>query len=98
MKKHHEYSPKQTREIFYHNGWYNIVGFHTRNIPHSGHEYIQLKALELSNADAILLSPVAGIKKIGDFNSDIIMMCYQILFLFLKHIPIFYVLVTVVDQ
>lgn len=76
-KNHHEYSPKQTREIFYHNGWYNIVGFHTRNIPHTGHEYIQIKALELSNADAILLSPVTGIKKSGDFSSDVIINCYQ---------------------
>ena len=76
-KKHHEYSPKQTREIFYHNGWYNIIGFHTRNIPHTGHEYIQLKALELSNADAILLSPVTGIKKPGDFSSEVIIKCYQ---------------------
>ncbi len=76
-KKHHEYSPKQTREIFYHNGWYNIVGFHTRNIPHTGHEHIQIKALELSNADAILLSPVTGIKKTGDFSSDVIIACYQ---------------------
>ena len=76
-KKHHEYSPKQTREIFYHNGWYNIVGFHTRNIPHTGHEHIQIKALELSNADAILLSPVTGIKKTGDFSPDVIIACYQ---------------------
>ncbi|MBT6113954.1 MAG: hypothetical protein HOH03_10125 [Candidatus Marinimicrobia bacterium] len=76
-KKHHEYSPKQTREIFYHNGWYNIVGFHTRNIPHTGHEYIQIKALDLSNSDAILLSPVTGIKKSGDFSSDVIIACYQ---------------------
>ena len=72
-----EYSPKQTREIMYHNGWYNLVGFHTRNIPHSGHEHIQLKALELSNADAILLSPVIGMKKKGDFTSDIIIKCYE---------------------
>jgi pyruvate kinase len=76
-KMHHEYSPKQTREIFYHNGWYNIVGFHTRNIPHTGHEHIQIKALEISNADAILLSPVTGIKKTGDFSSDVIIACYQ---------------------
>jgi len=76
-KKHYEYSPKQTREIFYHNGWFNIVGFHTRNIPHSGHEYIQRKALELSNTDAILLSPVTGIKKTGDFTTKAIIACYQ---------------------
>ena len=76
-KKDFEFSPKQTREIFYHNGWYNIVGFHTRNIPHTGHEYIQRKALELSKADAILLSPVAGIKKEGDFKTNVIINCYE---------------------
>ena len=77
--KNYEFTPKQTREIFYHNGWHNIVGFHTRNIPHNGHEYIQKKALELSNADAILLSPVTGKKKAGDFKTDIIVECYKTL-------------------
>ena len=24
-------TPKQTREIFDHNGWHDIIGFHTRN-------------------------------------------------------------------
>jgi pyruvate kinase len=76
-KREYEFSPKQTREIFYHNGWYNIVGFHTRNIPHTGHEFIQKQALEISNAEAVLLSPVTGIKKKGDFRSNIIMACYQ---------------------
>tara|TARA_Y100001970_G_scaffold15871_1_gene17874 strand:+ start:58646 stop:60880 length:2235 start_codon:yes stop_codon:yes gene_type:complete len=75
--KDFEFTPKQTREIFYHNGWNNVVGFHTRNIPHGGHEYIQQKALELSNADAILLSPVTGKKKPGDFKTDIIVECYK---------------------
>ena len=76
-KKDFEFSPKQTRAIFYHNGWNNVVGFHTRNVPHTAHEYIQRKALELSNTDAILLSPVTGVKKIGDFKTNIIINCYQ---------------------
>ena len=74
-----EFSPKQVREIFYHNGWNNVVGFHTRNIPHTGHEYIQKKALELSSVDAILLSPVSGVKKTGDFKTNVIINCYQTL-------------------
>ncbi len=73
----HELSPKQTRGIFYHNNWRNVVGFHTRNIPHRGHEYIQRKALELSDCDAILISPVTGIKKSGDFTSNSIISCYK---------------------
>ncbi len=70
-------TPKQTRELFNHNGWHDIIGFHTRNIPHKGHEYIQREALERYNADAILISPVTGKKKSGDFNGDFIIECYN---------------------
>jgi ATP sulfurylase len=70
-------TPKQTRDVFDHNGWHNIVGFHTRNICHRGHEYIQLKALEEYNADAIFITPVTGKKKKGDFTSKIIMATYN---------------------
>ena len=70
-------TPKQTRDVFDHNGWHNIVGFHTRNICHRGHEYIQLKALEDYNADAIFITPVTGKKKKGDFTSKIIMQTYN---------------------
>ena len=75
----YEFSPENTREIFYQNGWQNIIGFHTRNIPHKGHEYIQKLALEMSSSDAILISPVTGLKKEGDFTAEIIIKCYEIL-------------------
>ena len=78
-KNDYEFSPKNTREIFYQNGWHNIIGFHTRNIPHKGHEYIQKLALENSSSDAILISPVTGLKKKGDFTAEIIIKCYEIL-------------------
>jgi pyruvate kinase len=71
------FTPKQTREIFYHKNWQNIIGFHTRNIPHRGHEFIQKKALESSNADAVFISPVIGRKKKGDFRSEIIFDSYE---------------------
>jgi len=79
LKKLPDYSlsPKQTREIFNHNGWHDIIGFHTRNVVHCGHEHIQRKALEITNADAIFISPVTGVKKKGDFTSDIIIDCYN---------------------
>ena len=70
-------TPKQTRDVFDHNGWHNIIGFHTRNICHKGHEYIQLKALEEFNADAIFITPVTGKKKKGDFTSDILLTTYN---------------------
>jgi len=70
-------TPNQLREIFYQKRWHNIIGFHTRNIVHRGHEYIQMKALEMSNADAILISPVTGPKKKGDFKAEAIIASYQ---------------------
>lgn len=72
-----ELSPRQTRDIFNQNGWYNVIGFHTRNICHKGHEYIQNQALKLTNADAIFISPVTGKKKKGDFTSEIVLRCYE---------------------
>jgi len=77
VKVAYDMTPHQTRKIFYRKGWYNIIGFHTRNVPHRAHEYIQKKALEQINADAIFISPVTGIKKKGDFNTDIIIRCYE---------------------
>tara|TARA_B100001248_G_C27387294_1_gene460345 strand:+ start:120 stop:2285 length:2166 start_codon:yes stop_codon:yes gene_type:complete len=75
----YELTPLQSRFVFDHNGWHNIVGFHTRNVPHSGHEFIQLASLKKINADAIFISPVTGEKKIGDFLADPIIQCYDLL-------------------
>ena len=75
----HELTPRQSRHIFAQNGWANIVGFHTRNVPHRAHEYIQLKALEESKSDAIFISPATGIKKPGDFSPLPIIECYNAL-------------------
>ncbi len=73
----YELTPKQTRTIFNDAGWHNIIGYHTRNVAHRGHEYIQKKALESTGADAIFISPVTGIKKSGDFTGNVIILCYE---------------------
>lgn len=73
----YELTPQKTRSIFHENGWHNIIGFHTRNVPHKGHEYIQKNALLKNNADALFISPVVGLKKKGDFSSNIIINCYR---------------------
>ena len=72
-----EATPKKVKEIIYSKGWHTIVGFHTRNIPHQGHIFIQKKAIEKVNADGIILSPLIGIKKKGDFSNDFIMKSYK---------------------
>ena len=44
-----------------------ISSFQTRNIPHFGHELIIKKLLE--NSDLVIINPVIGPKKKGDFTS-----------------------------
>ena len=73
----YELVPSQSRYIFDHNGWHNVIGFHTRNVQHRGHEFIQKEALKTINADAIFISPVTGIKKTGDFLAGPIIKCYD---------------------
>tara|TARA_R110000787_G_scaffold16622_53_gene51672 strand:- start:15807 stop:17969 length:2163 start_codon:yes stop_codon:yes gene_type:complete len=70
-------TPAQTRSIFSHKGWNRVVGFHTRNAPHRAHEYIQLAAMEQASADGLLISPVIGPKKPGDFEADAVLGAYQ---------------------
>lgn len=72
-------TPKQSRRIFRNFDWRTIVGFHTRNVPHRGHEFIQKEALERVKADALFISPVVGPKKAGDFKPDAIVNAYQIM-------------------
>lgn len=72
-------TPKQSRRIFKNFDWRTIVGFHTRNVPHRGHEFVQKAALEKVNADALFISPVVGPKKAGDFKPDAIVGAYELL-------------------
>ena len=74
-----EFSPKILRDIFNKKGWSRIVGFHTRNVVHRVHEYIQHKSLETTHADGLLISPVTGPKKSGDFNTAAILNSYELL-------------------
>ncbi|MCH8033921.1 MAG: sulfate adenylyltransferase [Bacteroidetes bacterium] len=70
-------TPKQIRSILRDLNMATVVGFHTRNVLHRGHEFIQKKALEMVNADGLLISPVIGPKKKGDFVSKAIIGSYE---------------------
>ena len=72
-------TPEQTRMIFSIKGWSRVVAFHTRNVPHKAHEYLMNEALKKCNADGLLIQPVIGPKKSGDFNSDVILGAYNTL-------------------
>ena len=73
----HFISPKQTRSIFRERGWKSVVGFQTRNVPHSGHEGLQKAALNLF--DGLFINPVIGKKKPGDFKDELILETYDAL-------------------
>ncbi|WP_420404971.1 pyruvate kinase [Nisaea sp.] len=72
-------SPATVRDILSQKGWNRVVGFHSRNVAHQVHLHIQLEALERANADGLLISPVLGFKKQGDFLSLPIIESYQAL-------------------
>ena len=70
-------TPSQTRMIFGMKGWSKIVAFHTRNVPHKGHEHVIRQGLERSNADGLFIHPVIGPKKPGDFVPEVILGVYD---------------------
>ena len=75
--KEYELDPQETREIFKEKGWKTIVAFQTRNAPHRAHEYLHRLGMEIG--DGLLIHPIIGLKKEGDFDSSVIIQAYQIL-------------------
>jgi len=77
--RHYQLTPTQTRFLFACKGWSRVVAFHTRNAAHRAHEYIQLKALELTKADGLYINPVIGPKKADDFLGASVLASYQLM-------------------
>lgn len=67
--------PIETRVLFKEKGWRTVVGFQTRNAPHTGHEYVQKTALTF--VDGLFINPVIGSKKPGDFKDEVILETYR---------------------
>ncbi|MBI4982293.1 MAG: sulfate adenylyltransferase [Candidatus Omnitrophica bacterium] len=70
-------SPQQTREIILERNWKTVASFQTRNIPHRAHEFQQKLALSIT--DGILIHPIIGWKKAGDFHPEHIIKAYKVL-------------------
>ncbi len=70
-------SPKETRILFIKKGWNTIAAFQTRNVPHRGHEFIQKSALTFT--DGLLVHPLVGWKKRGDYKDEVIIRAYDAL-------------------
>jgi len=73
----HEMTPKETRELFKGKGWRHVVAYQCRNPPHTAHEYIQKVSLENSDIDGLLVQPVIGRLKKGDYKPSVIMEAYR---------------------
>ncbi len=69
--------PAETRALFAQRGWETVCAFQTRNVPHAGHEDLQKTVLGL--VDGLLIQPVIGAKKPGDFTDEAILAAYQAL-------------------
>lgn len=75
--KIHELTPQQARKFFAGRGWSKVLGFHTRNVIHRSHEFIQLEGLKRGLCDGLFVHPVIGKKKKGDFESNVIIESYE---------------------
>jgi len=80
--KQYELTPIQTRLIFESLNWKNIMGFHTRNVIHRSHEFIQLEAMKTEMCDGLFVHPIIGGKKKGDFQTKCIIDSYELM---IKH-------------
>jgi sulfate adenylyltransferase len=67
-------TPAETRAEIARKGWKSVVGFQTRNVPHVAHEMLQKAALNLY--DGLLVNPLIGKKKQGDFKDELILSTY----------------------
>ncbi len=77
------YTPRQLRKKFSQKGWKRIVAHQTRNVPHTGHEWLMKGAWFSANGDlpveklqtGILVSCIIGPKRVGDYIDEAILLC-----------------------
>ncbi len=72
-----ELTPAQTRRLFARRGWSNVAGFQTRNLPHAGHEHLHRLTLERDDIDGLLIHPVIGPLKPGDYRPEVVLEAYR---------------------
>jgi len=75
--RRYDLTPAQLRTVFAQKGWTTVVAFHSRNLVHRAHEVIQINALERTYADGLLINPVVGVARRGDFVPRLILDGYQ---------------------
>jgi len=79
------YTPKKMREELSRRGWKRAIAHQTRNVPHSGHEWLMKGAWFSTNAEmpvekletGILVSSIIGPKRVGDYIDEAILLGQQ---------------------
>jgi len=78
------YTPKQLREKIAEKDWERVVAHQTRNVPHSGHEWLMKGAWFSANGElpveklktGILVNCIIGPKRTGDYIDEAIALCH----------------------
>ena len=70
-------TPSQLRAELDAAGWRRVAAHQTRNVPHSGHEYLMKGAFLEAQADGVLVSAVIGEKKAGDYIDEAIVLSHE---------------------
>jgi sulfate adenylyltransferase len=73
------YTPRQLRSLIAERSWTRVIAHQTRNVPHTGHEWLMKGAWFAGNDDAILVSAVIGEKKVGDYIDEAIVLGHDAL-------------------
>ncbi|MCK4829564.1 sulfate adenylyltransferase, partial [bacterium] len=79
------YTPKELRKIIAEKEWKRIVAHQTRNVPHSGHEWLMKGAWFSANGElpveklqtGVLVNCIIGPKRAGDYIDEAIVLCHQ---------------------
>ncbi len=74
-----ERTPAEMRARFRARGWSNVAAYQCRNPPHTAHELLQRQTLEREEIDGLLIHPVVGRLKAGDYRPQIILQAYRVL-------------------
>ena len=74
-----ELSPREVRETFRAKNWSSVAAYQCRNPPHVAHEYLQRVTLEREDVDGLLIHPVVGRLKQGDYRPEVILAAYEAL-------------------
>ncbi len=71
------HTPRQLRQAIAESGWDRVVAHQSRNVPHSGHEWLMKGAWLAAEADGVLVSAVVGEKKPGDYIDEAIVLAHH---------------------